>query len=136
MTSTPDSIEGATIDVVLWVWFAFTALAVAYVAYDQFKGGPAQKENSLVMKTMRWGWVLLTLYTGVFALVIYWFLNRASARETQEQSQPSLWEQSVESTIHCVAGDATGILLAAVVTSWLNMSPDSPWVSFCFKRSA
>ena len=43
------------IDVVLWIWFALTALAVAYVAYDQFKGGPEQKEKSLAMKTMRWG---------------------------------------------------------------------------------
>jgi hypothetical protein len=120
MMETPSS-GHPLIDVVLWVWFALTALAVAYVAYDQFKGGSEQKENSLAMKTMRWGWVLLTLYTGVFALVIYWFLHRASARETPEQSQPSLWEQSVESTIHCVAGDATGILIAVVVMSWLRL---------------
>ena len=38
------------IDVVLWIWFALTALVVAYVAYDQFKGGPEQKENSLAMR--------------------------------------------------------------------------------------
>ena len=44
------------IDVVVWVWFALTVLAVAYVAQDQFKGGPEKK--SLAMKTMRWGWVL------------------------------------------------------------------------------
>lgn len=104
------------INIVLWVWFALTALAVAYVAQDQFKGGP--EEKSLAMKTMRWGWVLLTLYTGVFALVIYWLLHRAYVRKTPE---PSLWEQSVESTIHCVAGDASGILLAAVVTIWLRL---------------
>ena len=109
------------IDVVLWIWFALTALAVAYVAYDQFKGGPEQKENSLAMKTMRWGWVLVTLYTGPFGFIVYWFLHRAPARETPEPSEPPLWEQSVESTIHCVAGDATGILLAAVVTSWLRL---------------
>jgi hypothetical protein len=107
------------IDVVMWVWFAFTALSVAYVAQDQFKGG--SEEKSLAMKTMRWGWVLLTLYTGVLALVIYWFLHRVSERETAEQSGAPLWKQSVESTIHCVAGDATGILLAAVVTSWLRL---------------
>jgi Domain of unknown function (DUF4396) len=104
------------IDVILWVWFALTALAVAYVAKDQFKGGPDEK--SLAMKTMRWGWVLLTLYTGVVALIIYCFLHRTSTRKTTELS---LWEQSVESTIHCVAGDATGILLAAVVTIWLRL---------------
>jgi hypothetical protein len=109
------------IDVVLWIWFALTALSVAYVAYDQFKGGPEQKEKSLAMKTMRWGWVLVTLYTGPFGFIVYWFQHRAPARETPEPSEPPLWEQSVESTIHCVAGDATGILLAAVVTSWLRL---------------
>lgn len=121
MMETPSS-GHPLIDVVLWVWLALTALAVAYVAYDQFKGGPEQKEKSLAMKTMRWGWVLLTLYAGVFGLVIYWLLHRASAREKAEPSEPPLWEQSVESTIHCVAGDATGILLAAVVTIWLGLS--------------
>jgi len=106
------------IDGILWVWFALTALAVAYVAYDQFKAGPEQKEHSLAMRTMRWGWVLITLYTGVFALIAYWFLHRASAGETLE---PPLWEQTVESTIHCVAGDATGILFATVITIWLGL---------------
>ncbi len=108
------------IDIVLWVWFALTALAVAYVAYDQCKGGLEQNENSLAMKTMRWGWVLVTLYTGPFGFIVYWILHRAPARETPEQSEPPLWEQSVESTIHCVAGDATGIFVAAVVASWLR----------------
>ncbi|MDP3332229.1 MAG: DUF4396 domain-containing protein [Methylococcaceae bacterium] len=45
------------------------------------------------------------------------------ARETPGpgQSPPSLWEQSVESTIHCLAGDGTGILIATVVTIWLRV---------------
>src|SRR5450759_2385641 len=120
MMETPSS-GHPLIDIVLWIWFALTALCVAYVAYDQFKRRPAQKENSLAMKTMRWGWVLVTLYTGPFGFIVYWFLHRVPARQTPEQSQPSLWKQSVESTIHCVAGDATGILIAAVVTSWLRL---------------
>lgn len=106
------------IDVVLWVWFALTAVAVACVAYDQFKADPRQKESSLAMKTMRWGWVLITLYTGVFALIAYWLLHRTSADDMPE---PPLWKQTVESTIHCVAGDATGILIATVVTILLGL---------------
>lgn len=109
------------IDVVLWIWFALTALAITWVAYDQLKGGPAQKEKSLAMATMRWGWVLLTLYTGPFGFVVYWFLHRTPAPETRGQSQPSLFRQSVESTIHCVAGDATGILIAVLILSWLRL---------------
>ena len=108
------------IDVVLWVWFALAALAVAYVAHDQFKARPEPMENSLAMKTMRRGWVLITLYTGVFALIAYWFLHRASAGETLE---PPLWKQTVESTIHGVPADATGILFATVVTVMAGMIP-------------
>lgn len=108
------------IDIALWIWFALTALAVAYVAYDQFKGGPEHTENSLAMKTMRWGWVLVILYTGPFGFFVYWLLHGAPARPTPAQSEPSLWEQSVDSTIHCVAGDATGILVAVVAMSWLR----------------
>ena len=106
MMKTPSSGDHL-VDVVLWIWFALTALCVAYVAYDQFKGGPAQKENSLAMKTMRWGWVLVTLYTGPFGFIVYWFLHRESAQGSPDQSAPPLWEQSVESTIHC-AGSIVG----------------------------
>lgn len=108
------------LDIALWIWFALTALAVAYVAYDQFKGGPEHTEHSLAMKTMRWGWVLVILYTGPFGFIVYWLLHRAPARPTPKPSKPSLWEQSVDSTIHCVAGDATGILVAVVRMSWLR----------------
>ncbi len=109
------------VDVVLWIWFALTALAVAYVAYDQIKAGPEQQESSLAMKTMRWGWILVTLYTGPFGFIVYWFLHRTSAGKRPEQSPPSLWEESAESTIHCVAGDATGILIAAAFGNWLRL---------------
>ena len=119
MRETPSS-GYPLIDVVLWIWFALTALAVACVAYDQFKGGSEQKENLLAMKTMRWGWVLVTLYIGPFGFLVYWLLHRAPARQTPEQSEPPLWKQAVESTIHCVAGDGTGILIAVVLMSWLR----------------
>src|SRR5256885_3316493 len=36
----------------------------------------------------------------------------------------SLWKQGVGSTIHCVAGDATGIILAAAVTAALGRSEE------------
>lgn len=109
------------IDGILWIWFALTALAVAYVGHDQFKGGSDQRASSLAMKTMRWGWVLVTLYTGPFGFIVYWFLRRARAQKSAGQSHASLWEESIDSTIHCVAGDATGILIAAAVGNWLRL---------------
>ena len=109
------------IDGILWAWFALTALAVAYVGYDQFKGRSDQRASSLAMTTMRWGWVLVTLYTGPFGFIVYWLLRRARA-EAARAVPTSLWEESIDSTIHCVAGDATGILIAAAVGNWLRLS--------------
>jgi hypothetical protein len=72
------------------------------------------------MTTMRWGWVLVTLYTGPFGFIVYWLLRRARA-EAARAVPTSLWEESIDSTIHCVAGDATGILIAAAVGNWLRL---------------
>jgi hypothetical protein len=38
-----------------------------------------------------------------------------------EEFTAPLWKQGVCSTIHCVAGDATGIILAAVITALLGL---------------
>jgi Domain of unknown function (DUF4396) len=98
----------------LWIWFGLTALSVAYVAYDLVTNTPE-------MPVMKWGWVLVTLYTGPVGLLIYWFSCREPAPGTHEQFIAPLWKQSVGSTIHCMAGDATGIIVAAALTSWLRL---------------
>jgi hypothetical protein len=51
------------IDGVMFLWFALTALSVAFVAID-IRTTP----ESPVMK---WGFVLLTLYAGPFAAFLY-----------------------------------------------------------------
>ena len=38
-----------------------------------------------------------------------------------EEFVKPLWKQGVGSTVHCVAGDATGIILAAVVTALVGL---------------
>ena len=98
----------------LWLWFALTALSVAYVAWDLFTRTPE-------MKVMKWGWVLVTLYTGPLGLLIYWFSCREPSPGTHEQFVAPLWKQTVGSTIHCLAGDATGIIAAAIITSRLRL---------------
>ncbi|MDQ3064502.1 MAG: DUF4396 domain-containing protein [Acidobacteriota bacterium] len=102
------------IDTTLWIWFALTAVSVAYVAWDLFTRTPE-------MKVMKWGWILVTLYTGIFAVVVYWFSCREPAPGTHEKFIAPLWKQSVGSTIHCMAGDATGIIVAAALTSILGL---------------
>lgn len=108
----------------LWGWFGLTLLSVAYVAWDLFTSTPE-------MKVMKWGWVLVTLYTGPVGLLVYWFSCREPAPGTHEQFVAPLWKQAVGSTIHCAAGDATGIIVAAAITGYFGLSMGTDiWVEY------
>jgi hypothetical protein len=101
-------------DWLLWGWFITTALSVTYVTYDLLTNTPT-------VKVMKWGWFLATLYMGPFALLIYWISCREPSPDTHPQFIAPLWKQAVGSTIHCVAGDASGILLAVIITRLLHL---------------
>ncbi len=102
------------IDYFLIVWFALAALSTAYVAWDQFRHNP----EPVVMK---WGFVLVTLYMGPIGLLLYVMADKEPGPGEHEQFIKPLWKQGAGSTIHCVAGDATGIILAAVITAALGL---------------
>lgn len=73
------------------------------------------------MKVMKWGWFLVTLYMGPVAFLLYWISCREPSPGTHPKFIAPLWKQAVGSTIHCVAGDASGIILAIIVTRLLNL---------------
>lgn len=102
------------IDYFLVVWFLFAGLSTAYVAWDQFRHNP----EPVVMK---WGFVLVTMYMGPIGLLLYVMADKEPHPGEHEEFVKPLWKQGVGSTIHCVAGDATGIILAAVITSALGL---------------
>src|SRR5215211_4497505 len=102
----------AWIDVVLLGWFAVTALSVAYVTYDIRKNPD--------FPVMKWGWILVSLYMGPVAVGLYILSDKEPRPGEHERFIKPLWKQAVGSTIHCVAGDATGIILAATVTALLG----------------
>ncbi len=104
----------AWIDVILLGWFALTILSVIYVAWDTFTNNPE-------MTVMKWGWVLVTLYLGPISLVIYVLSCKEPAPGTHEEFIKPLWKQGLGSAIHCVAGDATGIIVAATITAALGL---------------
>ena len=64
-------------DMGLSIWFAATALSVGYIAYDLFTRTPE-------MKVMKWGWLLVALYTGPVAFVVYLLSCREPAFGTHE----------------------------------------------------
>src|SRR3989441_11227579 len=98
------------IDYFLVAWFALAAASTCYVAWDQFRNNP---EPSV----MKWGFILVTLYMGPLGLLLYVLADKEPRPGTHEQFTSALWKQGVGSTIHCVAGDATGIILAGAITA-------------------
>lgn len=101
-------------DYFLLAWFAIALSSAAYVAYDQFAGNPEPT-------VMKWAFVLVTLYMGPFGLLLYVLADKEPRPGEHERFTSPLWKQGVGSTIHCVAGDATGIILAAATTALLGL---------------
>ena len=110
----------AWIDVVLLAWFTLTILSVVYVAFDAFTKNPE-------MTVMKWGWILVTLYLGVIGLALYVLSCKEPGPGLHEEFVRPLWKQGMGSVIHCAAGDATGIIVAAAITAafglpmWLDL---------------
>ena len=101
-------------DYFLIVWFVLATASTAYVAFDQFNGNPEPT-------VMKWGFILVTLYMGPFGLLLYVLADKEPRPGEHEQFTSPLWKQGIGSTIHCVAGDATGIILAAAVTALMGL---------------
>lgn len=101
-------------DYFLIAWFVLAAGSTAYVAFDQFNGNPEPT-------VMKWGFILVTLYMGPFGLLLYVLADKEPRPGEHEHFTSTLWKQGVGSTIHCVAGDATGIILAATATALLGL---------------
>ena len=102
------------VDYLVYTWLLLALLSTAYVALDQFRGNP---EASV----MKWGFVLVTLYMGPIGLLLYVLCDKEPAPGAHEAFVKPLWKQAVGSTVHCVAGDATGIVLAAIATAVLGL---------------
>jgi FtsP/CotA-like multicopper oxidase with cupredoxin domain len=112
---------------ILYTWFALAALSTAYVAWDNFvRKNPEET-------VMKWGWVLITLYMGPVGLALYVLTDKEPEPGTHEEFVKPLWKQGVGSTVHCVAGDATGIIVAAAVTAALGLPM---WFDFIVEYAA
>jgi len=102
------------VDYFLAVWFVLAGLSTLYVGIDQYRNNP----EPVVMK---WGFILVTLYMGPLGLLLYVLADKEPRPGEHEAFIRPLWKQGIGSTIHCVAGDATGIILVAVITALLGL---------------
>lgn len=100
----------------LVLWFAAAILSAAWVAYDVTTGQPE------IMRVMKIAWVLITLYLGVLGLVLYVTSCREPAAGDHEQFVAPMWKQALGSSVHCVAGDALGIVVVAAITAMTSLS--------------
>jgi FtsP/CotA-like multicopper oxidase with cupredoxin domain len=108
------------IDYFLAAWFILAGASALYVAIDQYRNNP----EPVVMK---WGFIMVTLYMGPLGLLLYVLADKEPRPGEHEEFIRPLWKQGVGSTIHCVAGDATGIILAAAITAVLGLPM---WIDF------
>jgi hypothetical protein len=99
------------LDGALILWFVLTGFSLIYLVYDLTVNTPA-------LLLMKIGWFLVTMYLGPFGLFIYLISCRQPFPDTHEQFIKPTWKQAVGSEVHCLAGDATGIIVAAIVISF------------------
>jgi hypothetical protein len=103
------TVMSSVLDGVMLLWFVQTAVALVFVAID-IRTTP----ESPVLK---WGFVLLTAYTGIVGAFLYVLGCREPLPGLHEQYVAARWRQVLGSTMHCVAGDGVGIIAGAVLGS-------------------
>lgn len=99
-------------DGALVLWFGLTTLSLIYLLYDLSRKSPL----GWVMKL---AWFLVILYTGPIGLFFYLLTSHEPLPGTFAAFIKAHWKQAFGSELHCVAGDATGIIFMASITYFL-----------------
>src|SRR5262249_4433361 len=99
-TARRKSREGSMFVCAMVLWFV---LAAASLLFDAVDSRPTPE--SAVLK---WGFVLLTAYTGVIGAFLYVLGCREPLPGLHERYVAARWRQTLGSTMHCVAGDGVG----------------------------
>lgn len=101
------------IDGMLLLWYLLTAGCLVFLIYDMFTNTP-------LMGVMKLAWFLIVLYSGPIGLLVYLLSCRQPLPGTHDQFIAVHWKQTVGSIMHCVAGDATGIIVAAAALYYFS----------------
>src|SRR5215467_5453752 len=101
------------LDGVMLLWFVLTAAVLLFVAVDI--------RNTSESPVLKWGFVLLTAYTGVVGGFLYVLGCREPVPGLHEQYVAARWRQVLGSTMHCVAGDGVGIIVGAILASLFGL---------------
>ena len=99
---------------IIFLWFILTVLSVLFVIIDI--------HDTPESPVLKWGFILLTLYTGPIGAFLYVLGCREPLPGLHEQYVSTRWRQVLGSTMHCVAGDGLGILVGAIIGSLIHLS--------------
>lgn len=99
----------------LSIWFISAILAAIWAAYDMITNQPR------IMPLIKIAWVLIILYLGVVGLILYIYSCRAPSGVDHDVYVAPMWKRALGSTIHCVSGDALGIVMVAVIISQTHL---------------
>lgn len=101
---------------IMIVWFLLTGLSLVFAIYDLTFNTPVSWVQKLA-------WVLVIAYTGPIGLFVFFMACRSPGPGLHDVYTKATWKQGVNSEMHCLAGDATGIIICAVVLSFFALSP-------------
>jgi Domain of unknown function (DUF4396) len=97
------------------VWFGLTGLSLAFVIWDSIT-------NGVTSWVQRLAWILVTAYTGPVGAFFYLLACRRPFPGGHDRYTNATWKQAINSEMHCLAGDATGILIAASIVPAFGLS--------------
>ncbi|MBG80052.1 MAG: hypothetical protein CMJ39_04985 [Phycisphaerae bacterium] len=94
---------------VMLLWFILTALSLVFVVVDIRRTPEAT--------VLKWGFVILTIFTGPIGAFFYVLGCREPLPGTHEKYVAATWRQVLGSTMHCAAGDGLGIVAGTALAS-------------------
>ena len=101
---------------IMIVWFLLTGLSLIFAIYDLASNTPVSWVQKLA-------WILVIAYTGPIGLFVFLLACRSPGPGLHDVFTKATWKQGVNSEMHCLAGDATGIILCAVILSFFPLAP-------------
>ncbi|MCK7611200.1 DUF4396 domain-containing protein [Roseibium sediminicola] len=97
------------------VWFVLTAASLAFVLWDSIY-------NGVTSWVQRLAWILVVAYTGPVGCFLYLVTCRRPFPGGHVPFAKKPWKQAMNSEMHCLAGDATGIVIAASIVPLLGLT--------------
>ena len=103
------------LDGAMLVWFVLTGISLVFVIGDSVI-------NGVTSWVQRAAWILVTVYAGPVGAFFYLLACRRPFPGGHDRFTAATWKQGLNSEMHCLAGDATGIIVAASIVPALAVS--------------